>query len=495
MNDTDVNNKYDRQVRLWNVSGQRRLVDSRVCFVGASPVACETAKNLVLPGVGKLVFVDDLAVDSSDLAANFFLQESDLHKDRARCVSDRLGELNADSSLEHVNTPWDQLIQDKGFWKQFDCVVNARLDPDTDLIDVLWQLGVPLVHIHATGVYSLVRVYSLERTIVETHATRADDFRLDAAWPELQTYVDSIDSHAAAEVPYSVLLIKTFQELEKKLGRRPTTRETRERLRELGDDDNVLEAVKKAALVGKESHTLDDRTRQLLAQKPSLATATMFWVLVEALDRFYQKHRLLPLNGSLPDMTSNTDRYLELQDIYRAKHDADKTELRGLATQVLAEHDRANETVTDAEMDLFVKNCNVLEVQRGSKNVWDPKTLEDENSPVLQNINIYFGFLALNAFHKQHGRYPTPADQAEVRSWSISELCRHRTVKSFPDGLEHVLDELLRAKGEVLHNVCALTGGIAAQEIIKVLTNQYVPLNNTLTFDGIRGQTGTWKID
>ena len=45
--------------------------------------------------------------------------------------------------------------------------------------------------------------------------------------------------------------------------------------------------------------------------------------------------------------------------------------------------------------------------------------------------------------------------------------------------------ELRRTEGGELHNISSLTGGMVAQEVLKVLTKQYVPLNNTCIFDGI----------
>lgn len=48
-----------------------------------------------------------------------------------------------------------------------------------------------------------------------------------------------------------------------------------------------------------------------------------------------------------------------------------------------------------------------------------------------------------------------------------------------------VAEELARARGGELHNISALTGGMVAQEIIKIITKQYVPIDNTCIFDGI----------
>ena len=48
-----------------------------------------------------------------------------------------------------------------------------------------------------------------------------------------------------------------------------------------------------------------------------------------------------------------------------------------------------------------------------------------------------------------------------------------------------VAQELARTGGGELHNISALTGGMVAQEMIKIITKQYVPIDNTCIFDGI----------
>ncbi len=45
--------------------------------------------------------------------------------------------------------------------------------------------------------------------------------------------------------------------------------------------------------------------------------------------------------------------------------------------------------------------------------------------------------------------------------------------------------EVARAEGGELHNIAALTGGMVAQEMIKIITKQYIPIDNTCIFDGI----------
>jgi amyloid beta precursor protein binding protein 1 len=74
-----------------------------------------------------------------------------------------------------------------------------------------------------------------------------------------------------------------------------------------------------------------------------------------------------------------------------------------------------------------------------------------------------------------------------------------RTIeKSFPDAsmllISEAAEEVARAKGGELHNISALTGGMVAQEVIKIITKQYIPIDNTCIFDGITSRTQVLRI-
>ena len=72
--------RYDRQVRLWGHDAQQMLQRSRVFFVGLeSGVAAETAKNVVLAGVGQVILCDDRPVEADDPGrGQFFLLPQDV---------------------------------------------------------------------------------------------------------------------------------------------------------------------------------------------------------------------------------------------------------------------------------------------------------------------------------------------------------------------------------------------------------------------------------
>lgn len=58
---------------------------------------------------------------------------------------------------------------------------------------------------------------------------------------------------------------------------------------------------------------------------------------------------------------------------------------------------------------------------------------------------------------------------------------------------EGLIQNSCRAGNSDLPQISALMGGLVSQEAIKLVTRQYVPLNATCIFNGIRSGTGIIK--
>lgn len=54
--------------------------------------------------------------------------------------------------------------------------------------------------------------------------------------------------------------------------------------------------------------------------------------------------------------------------------------------------------------------------------------------------------------------------------------------------VQEAAQEVARAAAGELHDVSAVVGGMVAQEAIKIITKQYIPIDNTCIFDGIRSR-------
>lgn len=84
---------YDRQLRLWGVQAQQRLLKAKVLIWGLEGSNVEACKNLVLAGVS-LVLRDHRKVTLADVGFNYFLREEDIGKNRAECAAQRVQEMN-----------------------------------------------------------------------------------------------------------------------------------------------------------------------------------------------------------------------------------------------------------------------------------------------------------------------------------------------------------------------------------------------------------------
>merc|ERR1711917_61096 len=64
--------RYDRQLRLWGEHGQSALEKAEILVCGVNTTTCELTKNLILPGVGRVILADADTVTETDLLSNFF---------------------------------------------------------------------------------------------------------------------------------------------------------------------------------------------------------------------------------------------------------------------------------------------------------------------------------------------------------------------------------------------------------------------------------------
>jgi ubiquitin-like 1-activating enzyme E1 A len=94
---------YDRQLRLWGVQAQQRLLKAKVLIWGLEGSNIEVCKNLVLAGI-PLTLRDHRLVSDDDVAFNYFVRPEDVGKSRATCTGSKLQEMNP---LNEVSTTLD----------------------------------------------------------------------------------------------------------------------------------------------------------------------------------------------------------------------------------------------------------------------------------------------------------------------------------------------------------------------------------------------------
>lgn len=82
---------------------------------------------------------------------------------------------------------------------------------------------------------------------------------------------------------------------------------------------------------------------------------------------------------------------------------------------------------------------------------------------------------------------------------TLTEIAHHLGIVRATEGASIDLvfkacHEIVRYGGGELHNIASLMGGIIAQEIIKLVTKQYIPLNNTCIFNGITSTSQVYAL-
>jgi NEDD8-activating enzyme E1 regulatory subunit len=87
---------------------------------------------------------------------------------------------------------------------------------------------------------------------------------------------------------------------------------------------------------------------------------------------------------------------------------------------------------------------------------------------------------------------------SHVASASASEIIAtiRQTIPEASSNLRVVraAEEVARANGGELHNISAMMGGMVSQEVIKIITKQYIPIDNTCILDGITSRTQVLRI-
>ena len=119
---------YDRQIRLWGVSAQKRLRNANVLMAGINGVGSEVVKNIVLCGVNSLTLVDDQEVTDYDMACNLFTKRQ-IGKNRAEAAREAVQSLNAMVAVKCDTSAIKD--KDSDFFSAFEVVILANYDKQT----------------------------------------------------------------------------------------------------------------------------------------------------------------------------------------------------------------------------------------------------------------------------------------------------------------------------------------------------------------------------
>jgi len=490
------------------------LENCRMCALGAGAAVTETLKNLVLPGVGSFTVVDAAVVRQEDLGNNFFYETQDVGKPRAEASMLRLAELNENVEAHcRVEDPGVLVARTPEFFDGFDVVLAGGLAGKSLRLlgEVLWEKGIPLVVVRAYGMLGYVRLEKRGHCVLN----RKEDFGVPdlglwRAIPGMAEYVASFDLPALpdadhAHVPWPVLLLKARQQFESAHGRPPAeradlaaVRDLLEAMRRKGDEVNFSEAAKNAGQV-LPPRGLSDRTRALLAESGQAdVSSDPFWTVVGGLRVFVEERARsggrahLPLVPAVPDMQSDTDSYIQLQKIVYAEAERDAKEVLRYAEGRSAGPTGAPSIEYTRKLCSHAGDLEALSlpplhdrppgaVGRALAEAKD----SDEHLPGLLSL-----LFAAEEFCDARGRWPgdgLDSELAEDVAILREDLAQVLIKLGLPPNFasDDLVQEFGRWGCAELHTIAAIVGGMASMEIVKLLSGQFVPIQNTFLYNGM----------
>ncbi|KAF0295098.1 NEDD8-activating enzyme E1 regulatory subunit [Amphibalanus amphitrite] len=279
-----------------------------------------------------------------DRQLSFFLPSDCAGESRGRSACRLLLELNPDVRGQHVEQPLERLLDTEPDRLQaFSVVVATELTDSclSRLSEVLWSHNVPLLVARSYGLVGSIRLQVREHLVVESHPdpdSVVADLRLLQPFPALAAFCDSqqleaMDRAAHGHTPFLVLLYKALQRWRDEHDGAPPSgyrekkqfKETLQQFR-LRTADGVPELEENFDEAERAVNTLltppsvPEAVRTLFASQQCnslTAKSDDFWVLVKALHEYVENEGegLLPVRGPIPDMFSDSDRYIQLQNM------------------------------------------------------------------------------------------------------------------------------------------------------------------------------------
>ncbi|GIL80934.1 hypothetical protein Vretimale_9348 [Volvox reticuliferus] len=388
--------------------------------------------------------------------------------------------------------------------------------------------------------------------------SQLDDLRLHQPWPELTQFaasfdLSSLDDIAHSHMPYVVILLQAAERWrETHDGQLPGTASADKSdfkalvasMRRTADgiplpEENFDEALKAAFHVST-PYRIPSEVRALLDDEAAGSGlrpgSDEFWIMVAALKEFMENEGAgtLPLEGSIPDMHATTEMYLRVQHLYREKADRDVAAVEAHVRQLLGRLGQPADAISHDTIRLYCRHARHLRCVR-YRTLAEETGSETARSNVLaaalsaggggglgfggdmppgsSDAALYVLLRAADRFHALTGRHPgspavDPQEDLPLMRQAAMQVLSEAGVgggAKSPDSCsgsgagsavisEDLLAEMCRAGAAELHVVAAFMGGVAAQEVIKLVTRQFVPIAGTLIYNAMACTTTVLEL-
>lgn len=232
---------------------------------------------------------------------------------------------------------------------------------------------------------------------------------------------DSLSANDLSHVPYIVIIYKYLKqwqaENERSATSLPSNSKEKRQLKSLIEDqrdhyrekltgdgkhiielENFDEALKAVNQVLVPSDYVPEETQAVLkeldqALNDSDGLNRQFWLLVKGLKQFMQNNgNRLPLKGRIPDMTSDSTRYIELQNIYKQKSREDSEAVSAIIENFENEDRERFVEISDSFLRTFCANSHCLRLIRAGRlnSQLDSEQVKEKiNSLCLDNDRLH----------------------------------------------------------------------------------------------------------
>uniref|UniRef100_A0AAX7TQ91 NEDD8-activating enzyme E1 regulatory subunit n=1 Tax=Astatotilapia calliptera TaxID=8154 RepID=A0AAX7TQ91_ASTCA len=505
--------KYDRQLRLWGDHGQETLENAHVCLINATATGTEILKNLVLPGIGAFTIVDGHTVTGEDVGNNFFLSKDSIGKNRAQAATELLQELNSDVSGNFVEEGPDKLLDnDSEFFHRFTIVIGVQLPESTCLRlgSVLCSASVPFLVCKTYGLIGYMRLVVQEHTVIESHPDNAlEDLRLDQPYAEFQNHIksydlDSMEKKDHSHTPWIIIVAKYLEKWLSEVQYYIFLLKNENGVPE--DEENFEEAIKNvntALNPTKIPSAVEDifnseQCKNITAQSPS------FWVMLRAVKEFVHNegNGSLPVRGTIPDMIADSQKFINLQNVYREKAMQDAAAVSKHVESLLQSVGKPAESIPEKDIKLFCKNASFLRVVR-CRSLAEEYSVDTVNKDEITScmdspdseMVFYLMLRAVDRFYQQHSRYPGVYNYQVEEDISKLKVCVNSLLQEYIN-ICFLFIHLFCIFGRYICSNLSLRFilGSAAQEAIKIISHQFVPFNNTFLYNAMSQTSATLSL-
>lgn len=423
------------------------------------------------------------------------------------------------------------LENDPDFVSQYTFIV-ATNQPESTIIKLAQSCEkhqIPLAIVWNYGLIGYLRLQTPSYPVIESKPDHSvPDLRLYEPFHELLEYVQkydfqTLDGAEHAHIPFPVILIKAVQNWRKVNGFfetvSPTFKNKAQILQQIAllrnskaSEGNFDEAIK-FAMRTYIPYKLDEQVEAVLANPLASSLDTQssdFWITVHALKEFRAnegKGIYLPLIGTIPDMETESSTFAEIKNIYNNKAAQDVQKVVDYVKESL---NLLQKPLDSISIDFIKSVCkNSFDLRNFTfRSLNQEYSLETAHISFIsdnlfnnQDSNLVWYVLLRSSqrFESKHGHYPCSVlnqdMETEIEEFNlfVIQFLHDHALGNIKIKNEYIY-EFCRWGASSLHNIGAILGGVTAQEIIKVVTEQWVPLNNTWIFNGLNSSSEQFDL-